>query len=90
MKEGIGKATLSLHPEEAQEKIRKGVKEALSKKEIEPLRMDPPFTIEIAFTTEAPAWRGKWYPGAKLLDNRTVQFQSEDFFECIRCFSFVH
>ncbi|MFQ5980789.1 MAG: M55 family metallopeptidase, partial [Candidatus Heimdallarchaeota archaeon] len=89
VKEGIGKASLSLHPEEAQDRIKQGVAQALKHPESKPYRIDPPFTLEVSFTTEAPAWKAQWYPGAQLIDGRTVRFQSDDFFECLRCMHFL-
>ena len=90
VKEGIGKACLTLHPEEAQERIKKGVTEAIkTKDQIKPFKMNPPYKLEINFTNENIAWKAKWYPGAKLIANRTVGFKSRDFFECMRFLCFV-
>ncbi|MFX0013215.1 MAG: M55 family metallopeptidase [Promethearchaeota archaeon] len=90
VKEGIGKACLTLHPDEAQERIKKGVTEAITKKNhIKPFQMNSPYELEISFTCEHLAWKAKWYPGAKLIAPRIVGFKTQNFFECMRFLCFV-
>lgn len=90
VKEGLGVATLNLHPNVAQEQIRQSVTKALSQVEkYVPFTLSPEYFVEITFTHEEPAARGQWYPGAIRVDANTVGFRTNDFFECMRFFHLV-
>ncbi|MFC1852948.1 M55 family metallopeptidase [candidate division CSSED10-310 bacterium] len=90
VKEGIGKACLTLHPEEAQALIKKGVSEAVDKfDQMKPFTLTAPYLLKITFSDESVAWRAKWYPGAQLKNERTLFFESKDFFDLLRFFHFV-
>ncbi|KAF0197620.1 MAG: aminopeptidase [Bacillota bacterium] len=90
VKEGLGVATLNLHPSVAQEQIRQGVTKALSQVDkYKPFTFAPEYFLEITFTQEDRAARGQWYPGAERVDANTVGFRSSDFFECMRFFHLV-
>jgi D-amino peptidase len=89
VKEGIGDASINLHPELSQELIKKAV--MLSVKTLnkfKPLKMKPPYTIQIYFKHEEKASRLSYYPNAKRIDTYGVQFSSNDFFEIMRFFNF--
>lgn len=90
VKEGLGVATLNMHPSVAQEQIRQGVTRALSQVEkYKPFTLASEYFVEISFTQEDRAARGQWYPGAERVDANTVGFRSNDFFECMKFFNFV-
>ena len=85
VKEGIGEACLSLHPEQSRKKIKAGVKRALARlPEFKPLEYKPPYTIEIHFKNERQAYRGSWYPGAKRVGDWGVSYSSDDFLDLMR------
>lgn len=90
VKEGIGTACISLHPDEAHRRIQEGVLNAVdARKNCKPYHLPSPYTMTIKFIDESLAWKAQWYPGASLLDERTVVFKNEDFFELMRCFNFI-
>ena len=45
--------------------------------------------MEIKYTTPIDAYRTSWYPGAKLVGDRVVQFESDDYFEVLRAIKFM-
>ncbi|MBN2381239.1 M55 family metallopeptidase [bacterium] len=90
VKQGIGRACLSLHPDKAHQAIREGVTRAFAQRALwKPYRLEPPFRLEVTFSDEGLAWRAQWYPGVKLINERTMLFENSDFFEIMRCFSFI-
>jgi len=87
VKEGIGKAAKMLHPQKAQEMIKKKTTEALKRlKDFKPYKLSPPFTMVVTFTDEEIAYRASWIPGAKRAGDRSVSFTSNDFREVLKFF----
>ena len=87
VKEGIGEASLNLHPQKSRELIKTGVKKALGRlTEFKPLKYQPPYTIEIQFKNEYQAYRSSWYPDAKRLGDWGVSYTSDDFLDLMRFF----
>lgn len=90
VKEGLGTATLNLHPSLAQEMIRVGVAKALENRaNYKPYKLLPEYSIEVTFTAEELAARGQWYKGAVRVDSNTIKYCCNDFYECMRFFHFV-
>ncbi len=90
VKEGIGKAARMLHPQKAQELIRKKTSEALRRlKDFKPYKLNHPFTLEVVYVEEGYAERASWIPGAKRTGERSVSFTSNDFVEVLKFFSFA-
>jgi len=87
---GIGPSTLSIAPKLAVKEIREGVVRALQGNRVAcQITMPKHFTLEIKYTTPIDAYRASWYPGAKLAAPRTVQFESDDYFEVLRAIKFM-
>lgn len=79
VKQGIGKAARMLHPQRAQELIKKRTKEALSQlKEFKPFKLDSPYTIEVTYKDEVRAHKASWIPGAKRTGDTSVSFTSDN------------
>lgn len=90
VKEGIGKAAIMLHPEKAQELIKKKTAQALKRfYDFKPYKLDPPYTMEVVFMKEEHAEKASWIPGAKRSGNRSVSFTSDDFMEVLKFFNFA-
>lgn len=90
VKEGIGKAAKMLHPQKAQEIIKKKTTEALKRlKDFKPYKLSAPYTMKITYTNEEIAHRASWVPGAKRVGDRVVSFTSNDFMEVLKFFSFA-
>ena len=90
VKEGIGKAAISIHPEKSLQLITDGVQRAFTSiNDYEPLKLSSPYTIKIQYNDELMAFRASWYPNAERIDELTVAFTCDDFMDCMRFFLFV-
>lgn len=88
--EGIGNASISIHPNVALKKIKEQVQAALSD-ELGRYKIDLPesFHVEIAFREHYLAYRGSFYPGAKQTGAKTVEYETNDYNEVLRFLFFV-
>jgi D-amino peptidase len=80
VKEGIGSnAALTLHPEIARERIGGGVVTALGRlKEIRPVKLTEPVTIEIELANSRQADNAMMVPEMKRLSGRVVSYLAKD------------
>jgi D-amino peptidase len=87
--QGMGSSTISIHPQLAVERIRSGVETAL-KGDVNKCLVKVPdhFSVEIRYKSHANAYHMSFYPGVALKEPHTVQFESDDYFEVLRFFSF--
>lgn len=87
--EGAGKSTASIHPELALERIRAGVQTALSG-DLSRCKVPMPghFSVELRYRTHADAYHAGFYPGASQTGPHTVTYETGDYFEVLRFFSF--
>jgi D-amino peptidase len=90
VKEGIGDSTVSIQPRLATERIQAGVA-AVLKGNVSRCLLNLPehFVIEIRFRRHPSAYHAGFYPGAGLVDDYTVRFESDDYFEILRFMSFA-
>jgi D-amino peptidase len=86
---GTGPSTVSIAPSLGRKQIRAGVAKALRDRVARRIDLPKHFTLEIKYTTPVDAYRASWYPGAKLVEARTVQFDSSDYFEILRAINFM-
>jgi len=87
VKQGIGEASLNLHPKKSQQLIKQGVARSLENlSTIKPLKYEPPFVIEVDFKKKAAANRAAWYPGTQRKGDFTVILKCDDFLDCMRFF----
>ena len=71
-------------------KIQEGVKQALQgdlKKCL--LQLPKQFVLEIEFNNPVKAYKSSWYPGCKHIGERTIRFETGDYFEVMRALKFV-
>nr|WP_298683209.1 M55 family metallopeptidase [uncultured Dongia sp.] len=88
--EGIGRSTISIAPAVARANIKAGVTKALGLDRKTCLLPIPAETVlEVVFNNPTDAYRASWYPGAKHIGQRTVQFIHSDFFEIMRAQKFI-
>jgi len=88
--EGIGRSTISVAPAVARANIKAGVAKALGLERKTCLLPIPSETVlEVVFNNPTDAYRASWYPGAKHIGQRTVQFIHSDFFEIMRAQKFI-
>lgn len=85
VKEGYGRnCAISLHPEDAQEKIRDGVKRAVAKlSDLEPVRLAPPYELRVEYKLEHMAETEAKATGWERVDSRTILRRSNDIFEIL-------
>ncbi|MFC2121343.1 M55 family metallopeptidase [Bacteroidota bacterium] len=91
VKEGIGNAALCLHPEIAQNKIRKGVKQALQKLgNYKAYKLSPPYNMVIRLFKEEWAKQASNYPGAKRTGDWECSYTSSDILDIVNAFNWMH
>ena len=87
VKEGFGAASLSLHPEVANNKIRKGVEKALRNLDkYQPYKLKPEYTLVLKLKTEAQIYNGSFYPGAKRTGDWELTYKSDSIMDIIKAF----
>jgi D-amino peptidase len=87
---GKGPSTISLSPKEACKRIRQGVERALNgnlKKSM--IKLPKKFTLEVEYSNPVNAYKASWYPGCRHVGNRTIRFETRDYFEVLRALKFV-
>lgn len=90
VKEGIGAAAVSLHPEVTRDRIRAGVEKALHRlDEFEPYRLEAPYTLVVKLKSEETVNQGSHYPGVKRTGEWELSYSSDDFLEIMLAFSYV-
>jgi len=90
VKQGIGAASLGLHPEVAREKIRVGVEHALRTLDrFQPYELSPPYTLVLTMKTEAVVFNGALYPGAERTGDWELTFTSDDLMEVMRAYQWM-
>lgn len=88
VKQGIGGAALSLHPEVARERIRTGVADALKNLgKYKPYKLPPPYKLVLKLKEETMVYNGQFYPGAKRTGDWELTFESNDLMDVIKAFS---
>ena len=89
VKDGVGAATISIHPHLAVERIRAGVEAAL-RAEPSACRVTMPdrFSVELGYHRHGDAYRASFYPGARALGSGSVGFEATDYFEVMRFLMF--
>jgi D-amino peptidase len=90
VKEGAGNSTVNIHPRLAVERIRDGVQRALES-DVSRCRIQMPerFSVEVGYKDHAKAYHAAFFPGASLKEPHVIRFESDDYFEALRLFSFV-
>lgn len=87
VKEGIGNAALTLHPEVSQEKIKAGVESALRNMgKYKPYKLTPPYKLVLTLKDEKMIYNGQFYPGAKRTGDWELTYESNDLMEVIKAF----
>lgn len=87
--EGIGGGVFALHPDEAVERIRAAAEQAVKNAENCQVELPPYFETEIRFREHRIAYSKSFYPNAVLKDDKSVCFESGDWFEILRFYHFV-
>jgi D-amino peptidase len=90
VKQGQGHSTINIHPRLAVEQIRQAAAQALQG-DLSRCQVALPehFSVEIRYKEHTRAYAASFYPGASLNGPHTLQFETSDYFEVLRLFSFV-
>ncbi|HHY09330.1 MAG TPA: amino acid amidase [Firmicutes bacterium] len=88
--EGVGAATINIHPDKSVELIREGMRQALAG-DLEQNLIELPgeFSLEIAYNFHGDAYRNSFYPGAKKISPKSILLEATDYFEIVRAASFL-
>ena len=90
VKDAIGAAVVSLHPDVANAKIRAGVKKALENlSAYKPYKMSSPYTLVLKLKTETQVYNGSFYPGAKRTGDWELTYKSDSVMDIIKAFSWM-
>ncbi len=89
VKQGVGNATVNLHPAEAVEQIRVGAARAVADAARCQVTLPEHFSVELQYRRHPQAYQASFYPGAKLVDPLTVSFDHADYFEVLRFIMFA-
>ena len=87
---GVGDSTINIQPETSRKAIREKVKVTLSSNFKKCIWAHPDsFSLEVRFIKQQLAYRASHYPGATLLDAKTVTFEASDFDDIMRFMLFT-
>jgi D-amino peptidase len=90
VKEGIGTAALSVHPDVTHARIRAGVEKALRNvKSAKPYVIPPPYTLVLKLKDDAQIHRGSHYPGARQTGEWELTYEAKDIIELLTAFSMM-
>jgi D-amino peptidase len=87
---GIGTATISVNPTKSCQLIKSGVKIALNKNLIgNDFDFPDKFKIEIDYKHSKMAYGAAFYPGCERTGEKTIQFQTENYFDILKMIKFT-
>ena len=87
---GVGDSTINIQPETSRKAIKEKVKVTLSSNLKKCIWTHPDsFSLEVRFIKQQLAYRASHYPGATLLDAKTVTFEASDFDDIMRFMLFT-
>jgi len=90
VKEGRGQSTISTTPAAACRAIREGAERSLRGTPDEALLPLPEsFLVEITYRDPNLACRHAWYPGATHVGDRTIRFETQEYFDVLRMLNYV-
>ena len=79
VQEGFGGGIVSIHPELAVDRIRRGVKKSLENLEMYELEQPEEYEMLIEFKNHADAYKFSFYPGAEQLSEYTIRYVSNNY-----------
>ncbi len=87
VKEGIGAAVLSLHPDVSNDLIRRGVEHSLRNlNKYKPYKLNAPYKMILRLKREESVNEASFYPGAKRISDWEVTFESRDLMAVVMAF----
>jgi len=90
VKTGHGEAVHSLTPNESLPLIQETVQKALESNLAQCLLPLPEqFNLKLKFTKHFYAYKASFFPGVQVLDDRTIRFETTEYFEILRLLAFT-
>ena len=90
VKEGRGASTLNYNPANTLKEIRKQVITALKQDFKKSLaKLPDEFELEVCYKKPEDAEKYSYFPGVEKINDNTIQFKTNDYFELLRTFSFI-
>jgi D-amino peptidase len=87
---GVGDSTINIQPETSRKAIKEKVKMALLSNMKRCIWMHPDsFSLKVRFIKQQLAYQASYYPGATLLDAKTVAFEASDYDDIMRFILFT-
>ncbi len=90
VKVGVGNSTVSIHPEQAVRSIREGAAAAVQGRvKVSPIALPTHFKVVMRYKEHFTAFRSSFFPGARLTDPVTLEYETDDYFDVLRLILFV-
>ena len=89
VKEGIGGATININPDYACELIQREVRESIDRRALCRLDLPDKFEMIVNYKEHQSAKRASYYPGAKKIGPRSVQYTANSVEELITAIMFI-
>jgi D-amino peptidase len=87
---GVGWGVTSPHPTAAQHMLYEGVKSAVQKGGDKCfVKLPSSFDVSVKYTVHHTAYKNSFYPGARLVGEKTVGYASDDYMDVLRFFHFT-
>ena len=91
VKEGKGASTLNYHPKKILKQIEEKVEFALRQDLKNSLaKLPEEFELEVCYKDHTKAEQYSYFPNVKKINDNTIVFRSNDYFEVLRTFNFIH
>lgn len=89
VQEGFGGAMVSIHPELAVERIKRGVKKSLEGEIIQALKQPDTFEMLIEFNNHADAYKFSFYPNVEQVGEYTIRYESNHYMHLLTLLLFL-
>jgi len=87
---GIGGAVTGRHPAVVNRELREIAREAVSNRDRMTAKLPDHFHVEIRFREHKIAYKASFYPGVERIDAHSIAYDTDDYFEFLRMFTFVY
>lgn len=87
---GSGRSATSPHPAVTLRRFEETAREAVESRGLMKLELPKEFKTEVRFRFHHVATKGSHYPGARLVDDHTLAFDTNDYFAFLTFFMFVN
>lgn len=89
VQEGFGNAIVSIHPEVAIERAELIAKKAIENMGNYDVKLEEHFKLEVTFAAHKDAYKYSFYPGAKQVDEFTIEYESDQYMDILTLLMFM-